>query len=139
MGWATQAAGGWKGLGAGGGACAALFALVAATLWVCPALAGDGAPVADAWAGWAALAAGGVSMGSLVGVGVTWGRSQQRLGEHERRLVLVEGCAGSNPQRITSLEAAGKAQRKADDDRHRELMGRFDRLEGRLLDHQHGS
>jgi hypothetical protein len=117
-------------------ATAGLIALVGATLWAWPALgAALGADLGATATGAApvvAWGAGGVSVASLLGLGVGWGRTQQRLGEHDRRLAAVEGCAGRNPPRLTALEATIAERRASDRERHAELLGRLDRIEASL-------
>jgi hypothetical protein len=102
--------------------------LVALTLWACPALAGDLAPEAAAVSPWVAWAAGGVSLASAVGWGVTWGRTRQQLADQDRRLGVVETCAA----RLTGIEATLAERREADTQRHADLVGRLERIEARL-------
>jgi hypothetical protein len=109
-------------------ASALLCLLVALTLWTFPALAGDLAPEAAAVSPWVAWGAGGVSLASAVGWGITWGRTQQRLADQDRRLTGMETCAA----RLTGIEATLAERREADAQRHADLVGRLERIESRL-------
>lgn len=111
---------------------AGLIALVGATLWAWPVLGADLGATATGAAPVVAWGAGGVSVASLLGLGVGWGRTQQRLGEQERRLAAVEECASRNPPRLTALEATIAERRASDRERHAELLGRLDRIEASL-------
>lgn len=110
--------------------------LIAVTVWAFPALAQDSiitenAPVV-AWL------SGGGALASLAGLAATWGKTQQRLGEQDRRIATVEACAATNPSKLAALEAALVERKDSDNSRHAEVMTELRSIRTRIDTHTHG-
>lgn len=105
-----------------------LLALVGLTLWACPALGAELGATATGAAPIVAWGAGGVSVASLLGLGVWGGRVKQQLGDQDRRIGAVEACT----PKLAALEAAREGDGKLAESRHQELLGRLDRIDERL-------
>ena len=116
-----------------------LLMVLGLLLWACPAVAGDAAPIASGVGSVAGIGGGVISLGAIGGFLVTWGKMQQHNKDQTRRIEAVEGCAGSNPARITALEVqraadveAREADRRRADERHQELREALAKLLSRL-------
>jgi len=109
--------------------------LIAVTLWAFPVLAQDS--IITEQAPLVAWLSGGGALASLGALAVTWGKTQQRLGEQDRRLANVETCAATNPSKLAALEAALTERKDADNARHDELKSALTRIESRLDTHSH--
>lgn len=104
------------------------LSLIGATLWASPVLAADAGDVDGALLAW--LGSGGAVL-AVAGVIATWGRTQQQIRDHDRRLSVVEAACSALPQRLASVEALLQSQDRHAAEHHREVIDRLAALDGR--------